>query len=241
MASAAGTTFNFNSLNNQLAPGASSMQAANGGASGNTGSATSAQSLQNNFLTLLTAQLNAQDPLNPMDNSQLTSQMAQISQVSGLQSLNLTMQQLVASQNASQSMMATGMIGNNVLVAGNTLASPAAGQTTQGGVMLSGPASSYQVSVLDKNGNVVDTVTVANPSKGLNTFSWDGTDGKGNALPAGNYTFQVKVTQASAGGNTTATAYNNQKVQAVSWLNGSPMLVLPGNQSVPLSAVAQMS
>lgn len=49
------------------------------------------------------------------------------------------------------------------------------------------------------------------------------------------------MTQASAGGNTTATAYNNQKVQAVSWLNGSPMLVLPGNQSVPLSAVAQMS
>ncbi|MDE1711484.1 flagellar hook capping FlgD N-terminal domain-containing protein (plasmid) [Chromobacterium amazonense] len=181
-------SFNYGNLNNQLAPGATSIQAANGSAGGNAQSASSAQSMQSNFLTLLTAQLNAQDPLNPMDNSQITSQMAQISQVAGIQSLNQTMQQLVNAQSANQSMMAASMIGKNVLVAGSGLQTPAAGQTTQAGVMLNGPASSVQI-----------------------------------------------------GGTTTATAYNTQQVQAVSWVNGAPMLVLPGNAQVSLSSVAQMS
>ncbi|WP_158248721.1 flagellar hook assembly protein FlgD [Chromobacterium sinusclupearum] len=234
-------SFNYGNLNNQPAPGATSIQAANGSAGGNAQSASSAQSMQSNFLTLLTAQLNAQDPLNPMDNSQITSQMAQISQVAGIQSLNQTMQQLVNAQSANQSMMAASMIGKNVLVAGSSLQTPAAGQTTQGGVMLNGPASSVQINVLDKNGNVVATQSIASPVKGMNTFTWDGTDGNGNALPKGNYTFQAKVNQASAGGTTAATAYNTQQVQAVSWVNGAPMLVLPGNAQVSLSSVAQMS
>ncbi|WP_158253746.1 flagellar hook assembly protein FlgD [Chromobacterium alticapitis] len=237
----ASTSFNYNPLNSATVPGASGIQAANGSGSGNTLSATSAQSMQNNFLTLLTAQLNAQDPLNPMDNSQITSQMAQISQVAGVQTLNQTMQQLLTSQSATQSMMAASMIGSNVLVAGNSLPSPAAGQKTQAGVLLSGPAASMQISVLDKNKNVVNTITQPNPASGLNTFSWDGTDGNGNAVPAGNYTFQVKVTQSSASGSTTAAAYNTQQVKAVSWANGTPMLVLPDNSQVPLSGVAQMS
>ncbi|AUH50586.1 flagellar hook capping protein [Chromobacterium sp. ATCC 53434] len=236
---ASATAFNYGNLNNQPVPGASSVQAPNGSSSSST-SATSAQTLQNNFLTLLTAQLNAQDPLNPMDNSQMTSQMAQISQVSGLQTLNQTMQQLVSAQNSTQSLMASSMIGKNVMVAGNSLPSPAANQTTQAGVVLSGPAASMQINVLDKNNNVVDSISLPNPGAGLNTFNWDGTDGNGKTLPSGNYTFQVKVTQASAGGNTTATAYNTQQVKAVSWASGVPMLVLP-NGSVPLSSVAQMS
>ncbi|AOZ52742.1 hypothetical protein BKX93_05110 [Chromobacterium vaccinii] len=229
-------------MNSQATPGSSGVQTANGSGTGGSLSTTSAQSLQNNFLTLLTAQLNAQDPLNPMDNSQLTSQMAQISQVAGLQTLNQTMQQMVSAQSATQSLMASSMIGKNVMVAGNALTAPAAGQTTQAGVLLNGPAASVQVNVLDQNGNVVDTVPLQNPGKGLTTFSWDGKDANNNQLPAGgSYTFQVKVAQASSSGNTTATAYNTQQVQAVSWANGSPMLVLPGNNLVPLSNVAQMS
>ncbi|MBW7568556.1 flagellar hook capping protein [Chromobacterium subtsugae] len=243
MASATSATspFNYNSLNNQPAPGSTSVQAANGSSTGSGTAAASAQSLQNNFLTLLTAQLNAQDPLNPMDNSQLTSQMAQISQVSGLQTLNQTMQQLVTAQNSTQSLMASSMIGKNVMVAGNALTAPAAGKTVQAGVVLSGPAASVTISVLDKNGNVVDSVPLTNPGAGLNTFSWDGTDANKNPLPAGNYTFTAQVTQASAGGTTTATAYSNQQVKAVSWAQGTPMLVLSGNTQVPLSSVAQMS
>lgn len=237
----ASTSYNYSQLNNQAVSGASALSSVNGAGKGNTLTATSAQDMQNNFLKLLTAQLNAQDPLNPMDNSQVTSQMAQISQVAGIQSLNQTMQQMVGAQSATQSMMAASMIGSNVLVAGNSLPTPAAGKQTQAGVMLSGPAASMQVDVLDKYNNVVDSFTESNPSAGMNTFSWDGTDGKGNALPAGNYTFQVKVAQSSANGSTTATAYNMQQVKAVSWVNGSPMLVLPDNSQVPLSSVAQMS
>ncbi|MBX9299321.1 flagellar hook assembly protein FlgD [Chromobacterium piscinae] len=237
-----GNGFDYTNVNSGQVPPGSIQSTNNAGTKSSNSSVTSAQAMQNNFLTLLTAQLNAQDPLNPMDNSQITSQMAQISQVAGLQTLNQTMQQMVSAQSATQSLMASSMIGKNVMVAGNALTAPAAGQTTQAGVLLNGPAASVQVNVLDQNGNVVDTVPLQNLGKGLTTFSWDGKDANNNQLPAGgSYTFQVKVAQASSSGTTTATAYNTQQVQAVSWANGSPMLVLPGNNLVPLSNVAQMS
>ncbi|AXE32200.1 flagellar hook capping protein [Chromobacterium phragmitis] len=237
-----GNGFDYTNVNNGQVPAGSLPSVNKSGTNSSNSSATSAQAMQDNFLRLLTAQLNAQDPLNPMDNSQITSQMAQISQVAGLQTLNQTMQQLVSAQNATQSLMASSMINKNVLIAGNALPMPAAGQTVQGGVLLNGPASSVQVNVLDKNGNVVDSVPLKNPGKGMNTFSWDGKDASGNPLPAdGAYTFQVQVTQIDKSGSTTATAYTTQQVKAVSWANGTPMLVLADNSQVPLANVAQMS
>lgn len=216
----------------------------NGNSSSGTGSTnantdTSAQGIQDRFLKLLVTQLQAQDPMNPMDNSQITSQMAQISQVSGMQTLNTAMQSLVQSQAANQSLMAATMIGKQALVPGNTL-NMTSGSSVQGAVSLSGAATDYTVSIADANGNVVDTLTVKSPSSGLNSFNWDGTDADGKSLPSGKYTFSAKATSASTTA-VTATPYANQAVTAVSWASGSPQLIMKDGTSVGLANVAQLS
>src|SRR5438445_8770955 len=90
----------------------------------------SASDLQNNFLTMLVTQMNNQDPLNPMDNSQLTSQLAQISQVSGMQTLNTTLNSLLSQVSASRAMDSATLIGHTVMVPGNatTVAAGVPGQ-----------------------------------------------------------------------------------------------------------------
>lgn len=206
---------------------------------GNSNTDTSAQGIQDRFLKLLVTQLQAQDPMNPMDNSQITSQMAQISQVSGMQTLNTAMQSLVQSQAANQSLMAATMIGKQALVPGNAL-SLTSGSNVQGAVNLSGAATDYTVSIADANGNVVDTLTVKSPSSGLNSFNWDGTDANGKQLPSGKYTFSAKATSASSAA-VTATPYANQAVTAVSWASGSPQLIMKDGTSVGLANVAQLS
>ena len=80
--------------------------------------ANSAADTQDRFLKLLVTQMKNQDPLNPMDNAQVTTQMAQLSTVSGIDKLNATLQALSDSMSSNQSLQAASMIGHGVLVAG---------------------------------------------------------------------------------------------------------------------------
>ena len=100
----------------QTPTGASSATATSSSATG-----TSAQSLSDTFLKLLVAQMKNQDPLNPVDNSQVTSQMAQISTVTGISSLNSTVSQLVSQLQQSQAVQSTQLAGHTVLVPGSSL------------------------------------------------------------------------------------------------------------------------
>ena len=81
--------------------------------------ANSIDKAQDRFMTLLVTQMKNQDPLNPMDNAQVTSQMAQLSTVTGIDKLNNTLESLIGSVQTGQSYQASSMIGHNVLVAGN--------------------------------------------------------------------------------------------------------------------------
>src|SRR5262245_34581480 len=102
-------------------------------------SITSAQDLNDRFLKLLVAQMNNQDPLNPMDNAEVTSQMAQINTVTGINGLNDTVNQLLGQFATLESMQAAQLTGRNVLVPGSTLALSSGGTAT-GGANLSLPA-----------------------------------------------------------------------------------------------------
>lgn len=206
----------------------------------------SAQGIQNRFLTLLTAQLKAQDPMNPMDNSQITSQMAQISQVTGMQNLNQTMQSMLQSQVGSQSLLAATTVGRSALVAGNTMTwdGNTKGVPAVGAVSLDGGADQLTVSVQNPAGLIVDSFTIDKPQAGMNAFSWDGTDGHGNPLPAGTYAFSAKATKAGESGavDVKSTAYGNQTIVGVAWdSSGAPQLVLADGSRVALSDVKQIS
>ena len=114
--------------------------------------------VQDRFLKLLITQMQNQDPLNPMDNAQVTSQLAQISTVSGIDKLNSTILNMVSQFSAAQSMQAGSLIGRGVLAEGNDL-QLSQGQAA-GGMQLSEPADAVSVSIRDTNGFVVKTINL---------------------------------------------------------------------------------
>ena len=188
------------------------------------------------FLKLLTAQLQNQDPTNPMDNAQMTSQLAQISTVQGIQQLNTTLQGLITNSSNSQALQAASVVGHGVLVPGDSLVLPSSGSAVDG-FDLATNADKVTISIKDGNGNLVRTLNVGSASAGTNTFSWDGTANDGSTAAAGNYTFSVTATQGT--NQVTATALAVGLVSSVS-LGASGVSLNVGNQTFSMSDVRQI-
>ncbi|MBC7376942.1 MAG: flagellar hook assembly protein FlgD [Burkholderiaceae bacterium] len=180
-----------------------------------TGALTTAANQEDRFMKLLVAQMQNQDPLNPMDNAQMTSQIAQINTVGGIEKLNTTVTSLLGAFSAMQAQSATALAGHNVLVAGNSM-TLADGPAT-GGVDLATAADTVNVDVLNSGGATVRTLSLGKQDTGVRSFSWDGLDSSGNAAPQGDY--KVRVTATLAGKAVDATALTTARVQSVS--NGS--------------------
>jgi flagellar basal-body rod modification protein FlgD len=126
---------------------------------------------EDRFLKLLVAQMQNQDPLNPMDNAQVTSQMAQIQSVSGIEKLNGTVESLGTQFAQMNALQGASLVGRDVIVPGNRLAPNDAG-LVQGGFELAGPADSVKVEVLNAAGRVIDTITLGAQSSGRHGFEW---------------------------------------------------------------------
>lgn len=150
---------------------------------------------ENRFLKLLTAQLKNQDPLNPLDNAQMTSQMAQISTVNGIEKLNSTLEKLMSSSTDSQAVQAAAMLGHAVLAPGNGI-ELAAGGTGVGGVEFPQAVDSAILTITDANGMTVRQVDLGAQEAGLFNFSWDGKNDAGTLAAAGQYSFSVAAKQA---------------------------------------------
>lgn len=156
---------------------------------------------QNRFLKLLVTQMKNQDPLNPMDNAQVTSQMAQLSTVTGIDKLNVTLQALSDSMTSNQSLQAASMIGRGVLVDGKGV--DLSGSAGYGGFELTQPADSARVSIYDQAGALVRSIDLGAQPAGIAKWAWDGLDNSGANVADGSYTFAVNATQ---GGNNVAAA-----------------------------------
>lgn len=158
--------------------------------------------MQNQFLTLLTTQLKYQDPLNPVDNAQMTSQMAQISTVDGINQLNATLQQLMTSNANTQIMKAAALVNHQVMVAGSGLQLTDAGAV--GGVELGANADQVTVTIKDANGQVVDTETLGALDAGVHNFIWDGKTATGAQAANGNYSISISATSGGKAVDATA-------------------------------------
>jgi flagellar basal-body rod modification protein FlgD len=191
---------------------------------------------QNAFLQLLVTQMQNQDPLNPMDNSQITSQLAQISTVTGVNNLNTSIQQLVATNTTSQGLAATSMIGHSVLIPGSSMAL-ASGQAVFG-ANVSSAASDVSVSIKDSSGNVVHTIDLGAQPAGVLALGWDGTTDSGATAPAGNYTFTVNAVQGTTA--VPSTALTSATVLGVTMGTSGPQLNLGTAGTVAISAVQQI-
>ena len=190
---------------------------------------TSAAAMQDQFMKLLVAQLNNQDPMNPMDNAQMTSQIAQINTVSGINQLNDTVKSLSTQFTSMQSMQATGMIGHDVLLQSNTLS--VNGGVAKGAVDLPSDASAVNVQILTPGGQLVDTVNLGPLAAGRHPFQWDASNYTGGGSPT------FKVVASSGGQAVTATALAEDTVTSVG-TNGTTMsLQLKGRAAVTYDAI----
>jgi len=193
--------------------------------------ANSSSADQDRFLKLLVAQLNNQDPMNPLDNAQMTSQIAQINTVTGIEKLNATVQSL-ASQFASQQLMqGTSMVGRQVLVEGNQLTINSESKQGFGAVELAGSASSVKVQVLDARNKEVGTVELGALSAGRHNFAWDASGYQGEGA------LHFKVVAANGETAVPSTALNLDQVSAVSLSNGALQLELARGGSTTQSAL----
>ncbi|MHA6205485.1 flagellar hook assembly protein FlgD [Dyella soli] len=218
-------------------PGNSTTTGSSSSGASNVSSALSNTMTQADFLKLMTAQLQAQDPTNPVDNSQFVSQMAQFSQLSSTQQLDTDLQSLASNINAamqtSQVLSSSNLVNREVLVPSGTMGFDG---STVGGAVNVVNAGSVTVQVLDGSGNVVRTLPLGNQAAGLAQFSWDGKDDSGNTVASGSYTL------AATSGKATLDTYVAGKVTGVGYGGASlgTYLQVSGVGGVPLSQVAQI-
>lgn len=215
---------------------AAEVFAAINGNSGTKTATSSAADLENRFLTLLMTQIKNQDPLNPLDNAQVTSQLAQLNTVNGIEKLNETLTQLLSGYNETQGMQAAGIIGKNVMVAGNAL--PLANGAAYGGGVLAGAADAVTLSIKNAAGKLVQTENLGAKEAGTFYFAWDGKDADGKQLADGNYTFSVEAT--AAGQKVDASAMKIGTVSAVTRSNSGFLLDLGTLGDVAFKDVQQI-
>lgn len=188
------------------------------------------------FMKLLVAQMKNQDPLNPLDNAQVTSQLAQLSTVTGIDKMNATLENLIGSYQSSQSLQAASMIGRSVMVPGNVV-SLSNGKAVLG-VELASPADNVQVTIKDVSGKVVHKVSLGAVDAGVSPLAWDGVADDGATLANGTYKFEVLATRAGQGVAVTALAVAG--VASVSTNAKGVSLNLPGMGSVSMTEVRQI-
>jgi flagellar basal-body rod modification protein FlgD len=194
-----------------------------------TTAASDANASQDRFLKLLVAQLNNQDPMNPMDNAQMTSQMAQINTVTGIQQVNETLKNMAEQFTAMQVLQGSSMVGHNVLLEGNTL-TPVDG-VAKGALDLAGRAESVKVDVFSPGGQLVDTINVGAKDAGRHHFDWDASKYNGGG------TLTFKVTATLGGKDIAATQLSSDKVLSVGTDNGAMTVQLQNRGSTAYSSV----
>ncbi len=165
--------------------------------SGTSDASVSQATLANNFdtfLTLLTAQIQNQDPLEPLDSNQFTDQLVQFSGVEQQIRTNESMETLIAATRSGAGATLSGYLGQTAEVATN--GAGFSGDPVTFGYNLSSDAAEAKISVLDSNGAVVYSTT-GTTAAGSNTFNWNGETNQGTTAAPGAYFLNVKATNAN--------------------------------------------
>lgn len=198
--------------------------------------AKSTQETQDRFLKMLVTQMKNQDPLNPLDNAQITSQMAQLSTVTGINSLNDTVKSLSTSMLSSQTLQAASLVGHNVMTEGKSLV--LSGGAAYGGIELASAVDSLTVNVKDSAGKVIYSEDLGAQSAGIVPFKWDGSKTDKTTAADGNYTFEVAA--VAGGKKVDATTLSVAQVLSVSLGATGATLNVSGFGALDLSKVKQI-
>lgn len=195
---------------------------------------------QEDFFSLLTEQLANQDPTKPVDNDQMVAQMTSFTMAEGIENLNEKFESFATSMTSNQALQASSLIGQQVLLQGNVGYLEGEGQSVSGVVINEQTTQELQITIETQAGEIVRTINAGTQAPGNIEFNWDGTDNKGNKMPAGNY---VVKAQGKVGDETqiVPTAVNRH-VDSVSLAASSQGIILNlnGDVSVKLDDVIQI-
>jgi flagellar basal-body rod modification protein FlgD len=197
----------------------------------------SVQADTDKFMTLLVTQLKNQDPMSPLDNAQITSQLAQLSTVTGVNKLNTTLDSLKASYQASENLQATSMINHGVLSAGKNVGL-AEGKALFG-IDLATPADTVEIIISTAAGKDVDTISMKNVPAGTMPITWDGKMEDGTTLKDGNYVFKVSA-KAAGKELKDVTALQFGVVASVSTGAGGVKLNVPTSGQLSMADIKQI-
>nr|WP_322939431.1 flagellar hook assembly protein FlgD [Pseudomonas sp. s4] len=189
---------------------------------------------KNEFLNLLVAQLNNQNPLEPQGNGEFIAQLAQFSQVEGIEKLNTSMGSMLSSFQSSQALQASSLVGRKVIIPSDKAVVDTS-ESFKASTVLPVSSSNVYVNVYNNAGALVSRVNLGEQAAGNVSFIWDGKDSSGNVAPPGTYKFEAQATY----GSETEGLYTMlpANVDSVTLGGNELMLNLAGLGSVPLSQV----
>jgi flagellar basal-body rod modification protein FlgD len=198
---------------------------------------TAAEQTQN-FLKLLIAQIQNQDPMAPMDASTMTAQMSQLNMVSSMANMNTSMTAMLSQMQSVNFMNQAALIGHSPAVAGNGIAFDGTNQVMLG-ANATNPLKSVVATITDASGNVVNSVDLGNINAGMSNFIWNGQNADGSTVPAGMYYLNLSGTN-SADASENPTAYVASAVASVTkGANGDAILNLLDGRTIASSEVQQ--
>jgi flagellar basal-body rod modification protein FlgD len=205
---------------------------------GSASSGTSAADQTQNFLKLLIAQIQNQDPMAPMDASTMTAQMSQLNMVSSMSNMNTSMTAMLNQMQSVNFMNQASLIGHSPAVAGNSINFDGQNQVILG-ANAANPLSSAVATITDASGNVINSASLGTLDVGMKNFAWDGRDSSGNTVAAGIYNISIKGTNTT-GVTESPTAYVASPVAAVSkGADGDSLLTLIDGRQVNASKIQQ--
>ncbi len=212
----------------------SALNGTSSSTSGSTMSTKNAADTQDRFLKLLVAQMNNQDPLNPMDNAQVTSQMAQIQQVTSLSTLDTSIKSLGTQLGQMQALQSISLVGREVSVPSDKL--QVVEGVAEGSYELDGAAQAVKLEILNGSGTVIDTQQLGAQGSGRQTFSWNaGT----KAAEGSEVKYRITATNGTA--TVASTTYAFDKVDAVYSEGGSLKLNLARLGPVDYTSVSAVN
>ncbi|MFB8829002.1 flagellar hook assembly protein FlgD [Azotobacter sp. CWF10] len=205
---------------------------------GSTQGKSTADDLRENFMTLLVTQLQNQDPLKPMENAELTSQLAQINTLNGIEQLNSTLESITGQIDESQALQAAALVGHGVLVPGSQVL-VGNQEATPFGIELGQAAGSVKVTLTDGVGKAVRQFDLGALDAGVHSFQWDAVLEDGSAAPDGAY--KVTIEAIADGRALPVTTLNYALVGGVTRSASGPLLDLGALQGkVSLQDVRQI-
>jgi len=189
------------------------------------------------FLSIMTTQLQHQDPLEPMDNGDFLGQIAQFGTVTGIENLNQSFDTFTGAMTSGQALQASSIVGKTVLAPANS-AYLEAGSNVRGQISLDSSAQKVDIVISDQYGQPVKNINLGAQAGGVVDFTWDGTDNAGTSVMPGNYTITAMALRGNQNEALQPEIYN--RVDSVSIGTGASGLTLnlAGNGTLPYSQVS---